>query len=476
MRAAADTEHMTGRRFASALVLAVLAAALPALFLISSVGDDVRLVTASSIHLYIVAVPAIVAGLLAALTGRAAAQRRDARAAIASAGFTVLAGILAVHGLASPGVILPADEFHVISASGGLAVPIAGAVLVLAASRRVTVWTARRIWLPLVLSFTTVVGVGTLVLTVPSVVPAIPLGTPSVRGAVVAITLAVYALLIVRTLETATLTRRIMDLGMPVGFAWLATSGVDAVVGSTFSIGFWLSHALELAGTAIVGASLIVDLRRVEPSHALLRRLDIATVVVDEAGLLGGQVRALLESLAHKDEHTREHTERVASLAIQVGRELGLAAAQLRVLAIAALVHDIGKLRTPRGILSKPGSLSDEEFDVIRRHPTDGVAILRHLGGFGSVEQAVLGHHERLDGSGYPRSLAQDDIPLEARILAVCDVYDALTSDRVYRGAWSDAAAQELLVDGAGTTFDPACVAALRHVLERRDGEEPLAA
>ena len=158
--------------------------------------------------------------------------------------------------------------------------------------------------------------------------------------------------------------------------------------------------------------------------------------------------------LAEKDASTEEHTRRVAALAVEVGEQLGLPPARLRSLAIGGLLHDMGKLSVPDAILQKPGPLDDAEFDAIKLHPERGHELLTELGGFDErVTRLVLDHHERLDGNGYPRGLEADDLDLETRILAVCDVYDALVSPRVYRAAWT-ASALALLRRETGTAFD----------------------
>ena len=216
---------------------------------------------------------------------------------------------------------------------------------------------------------------------------------------------------------------------------------------------------------------------RQTPSGALWRRLELREVIASEEELLGGWVRSFLDSLAVKDVYTREHTRRVASLSVTVAEGLGLRGERLRTLVVAALLHDIGKLRVPYEILQKAGPLTDEEFAVIKRHPADGVSLLRHVGGFASAEPVVLAHHERLDGRGYPNGLSGDEVPLDARILSACDVYDALTSRRVYRDAWASERALALLQDETGTAFDPAVVAALVAVVAPASAAtEPLAA
>ena len=196
------------------------------------------------------------------------------------------------------------------------------------------------------------------------------------------------------------------------------------------------------------------------------------TMVASEEAYLGARVRALMVRLAAKDASTEEHTRRVAALAVELGEQLGLSPNRLRSLAIGGLLHDIGKLSVSTAILQKPGPLDDEEFSEIKLHPERGRELLSELGSFDDdVKRLVLDHHERLDGTGYPRGLRGDDLDLATRILAVCDVYDALVSSRVYRAAWSRDQALELLRDEAGVGFDARCVNALEQVLDGRVAE-----
>ena len=231
-------------------------------------------------------------------------------------------------------------------------------------------------------------------------------------------------------------------------------------------LGWWLGHAAELVGIGCVGVPVAMDLYRGEQSRPLAGDLRGADLVRAADDFLGPSVRALLVRLAEKDEYTAAHTRGVALRAVQVGDELGLPPARLRDLAIGALLHDVGKLSVPDEILKKPSGLTDEEFDVIRRHPEWGRELVTELGGFSPlVAELVMDHHERLDGSGYPRGLHGQRLSLETRVLAVCDVYDALISNRVYRNAWSQEDALELLRRESGREFDARCVAALERVL-----------
>jgi diguanylate cyclase (GGDEF)-like protein len=168
--------------------------------------------------------------------------------------------------------------------------------------------------------------------------------------------------------------------------------------------------------------------------------------------------RALAKIMEAKDEGTQEHVRRVRDLSVQLGQRLGLCASELQALEAASLLHDIGKLGVPEAILSKPGRLSESEVRQIRLHPELGADILDAIGFPFPLAPIVRHHHERWDGTGYPDGLAELDIPLGARILAVVDTYDALTSDRPYRTALSPAEAAEFLEDEAGRAFDPLVV------------------
>jgi putative nucleotidyltransferase with HDIG domain len=252
-----------------------------------------------------------------------------------------------------------------------------------------------------------------------------------------------------------------------VGLTWLAAALPPAMLLHWWELGWWLGHGFELIGIGIVGVPVALDLRRAAQSRSLSGDLSGTDLVSSEEAFLGAHVRALMVSLAEKDEYTEEHTRRVAQLAVRVGEELGLSPVRLRELATGAIVHDIGKLAVPDAILKKPSKLTLEEFDAVKRHCETGFRTLRELGFRDPVRRLVLDHHERLDGSGYPRGLAGPAISLDARILAVCDVYDALISARVYRDAFSHEQAVAILREEAGAKLDRRCVAALERVLTR---------
>jgi putative nucleotidyltransferase with HDIG domain len=177
------------------------------------------------------------------------------------------------------------------------------------------------------------------------------------------------------------------------------------------------------------------------------------------------QLGVLLEA---GDAYTHGHTRRVTRHSERVARGMGLSPTEVAKVRTAAATHDVGKVLTPREVLAKPGRLTDDEFAIVKKHPVDGAEMVAEMGD-PEITAMVRHHHERLDGSGYPDGLATDDIPLGARIIAVADTFDAMTSGRPYRAASKHKKALDVLSEEAGTRLDPVAVAAfLRYYSGKR--------
>ncbi len=174
----------------------------------------------------------------------------------------------------------------------------------------------------------------------------------------------------------------------------------------------------------------------------------------------------LAKAIEARDAYTLEHTERVAQQSLAIGRKMGLTPVELEALQRGAQLHDIGMIALPDSILQKPGPLDDEEWKRMRQHPTLGAEMVGTLRSSGEALEIILHHHERWDGLGYPAGLAGEDIPILARIVAVADSFDAMTSDRFYRQRRTVEQALELLRRGAGKEWDPKIVALAQEVLD----------
>ena len=166
-------------------------------------------------------------------------------------------------------------------------------------------------------------------------------------------------------------------------------------------------------------------------------------------------VRALAEAIDAKDTYTHGHSSRVAKYAREIAQRYGYSSEAVSNIYMMALVHDVGKIGVPDAVINKPGALTEEEFTQIRQHPVLGAKILEAIREMPSLSVGARCHHERYDGRGYPDGLAGASIPEEARIIAVADAYDAMTSRRSYREALPQAAVRSEIASGVGTQFDP---------------------
>ena len=181
---------------------------------------------------------------------------------------------------------------------------------------------------------------------------------------------------------------------------------------------------------------------------------------VAKENLLVGVVRAMVSALDAKDPYTCGHSERVALVGQRLARQMGMDDRYCDQLYLTGLLHDIGKIGISDAVLSKPGKLTDHEFDEIKRHPDQGWLILHDLDPLNYVLPGVLHHHESYNGTGYPDRLAGEEIPLDARILAVADAYDAMSSDRPYRKGMPAEKVEAILKAGAGTQWDTSVIEA----------------
>jgi putative nucleotidyltransferase with HDIG domain len=178
-------------------------------------------------------------------------------------------------------------------------------------------------------------------------------------------------------------------------------------------------------------------------------------------------ISSLVAALEAKDVYTKGHSVRVAEYAVAIAEEMGFSSDRVRQIEQAALLHDLGKVGVSRRVLAKEDKLTEGEYEEIKRHPDIGAHIVADVPYLAALVPMIEHHHERFDGHGYGGGEAGDAIPIESRILAVADSYDAMTSARPYRGAMSHEAALAELRNNAGTQFDPIAVAAFERGFER---------
>jgi HD-GYP domain-containing protein (c-di-GMP phosphodiesterase class II) len=445
------------------LAIAAAAGAVPALVFAATAGGHVMI--APLFHVITVGAAGALAAVAAVALSVIAARANDGRTVVLGVAFSVMATLLIIHAVSTPGAWLGANGLMQLTAA--INIPVGAALLASSAlpglSRprhaRALLWV--QLWL-----LAALVSAGAVALLHAGDIGELPRpGGPAARLLFV-LGAAALGLLAWRAGRTYLLTRRSLDLLVTIGLVWLIGGQYGLLAYDMMDPGWWVAHVFEVLGIGLVGIPTALDLRYAAASRPLVGDLRAAALVADEEAFLGGHVRALMLRLAAKDPSTEGHTRRVATLAVQIGEQLGLAERRLRLLALGGLLHDMGKLAVPDHLLKKPAQLSDHELAIVRLHPAWGRELLAELGGFPPlVLRLVESHHERLDASGYPNRPAAGDLELEVRILAVADVYDALTHARIYRPAWPPAHALGLLADGVGRQFDSSCVLALREVV-----------
>jgi putative nucleotidyltransferase with HDIG domain len=240
--------------------------------------------------------------------------------------------------------------------------------------------------------------------------------------------------------------------------------GVDAALAPVALVIAGAVHRDEVAMVAAVPLLAVFAVFARERHQRLIAMLELNNAYRGTALVLGDVIEA-------DDGYTGEHCKSVVALALEVGEELGLDAERRRDLEFGALLHDVGKVAIPKEIINKPGKLSPSEWTIIKTHTVEGQKMLDRVGGFmKDVGRIVRSHHEKWDGTGYPDGLAGQTIPLEARIIACCDSWNAMRTDRAYRAALPHSVAVSELRANTGSQFDPRVVEVLLAVVAEEAG------
>lgn len=448
--------------------LVIIGIAVPAsLVMLAMAGGGGTLVVPYQ-HFYVVSAISILAAVIAATLAIATVQIGLYRVLFLCLGFMSMGAIFAVHGLATPGILVPnvfgeyGGSAVAMSAYLSLAVPAA----FFAASylpgmsrleRRLPFWPAG--WLVLFVGIL-LTAYAAVALYNSMVIAGLPLSSPPYSTALAVGSIGLLFFAAVRQAASYRIARLASQANLIAAFVLLAEAAAAMVLFRVWTAGWWYYHLLMLAAVSVALRALLVERARGRSFRSVVEAALELEVSVDYEELDVEVVAALVAAVEVKDRGSQGHNRRVAELSVQIGRELGMSAAELRVLARTGLLHDVGKLGIPDAILDKQGSLSDQETDVMKTHPEIGLSILGRTGHFKRELLGVLYHHERMDGSGYPHGLAGDAIPIEARIIAVADTYDVLTSNRPYRRACSPVEGRRVVRKEAGNHLDPRVVKA----------------
>jgi HD-GYP domain-containing protein (c-di-GMP phosphodiesterase class II) len=386
------------------------------------------------------------------------AHRSDsAEVGILGAAMFGLSVLPLVHGLTAPGVLYGPNDAVVTSVLFAGPVAVVTCVPLLAPDSMLGRCLARhwQAWTNACIALASLLAAALLIR--PDLIGA-PASRSAAPIAVMGVGYAAMVTLSWRQLRLYWVSQHRAFLGASLAVGFIALTSTVWMGRDPFTIGWWAVHLFDVCGVfGVLGGLWFAPQLRAGVLEVLEPVRVRDPLAAFELGL-SPVVHEFVAALERKDQITRDHVVRVAELAGRTGEALHLPIVRLRHLMLGALLHDIGKLGIGDDILTKPGRLTDDEYTEIQRHTIIGDELLRTADGLILVAPIVRAHHERPDGHGYPDQLAGDAIPLEARIIAVCDAYDAMANTRHYRQGFGRDRAVAILREHAGSQWDPQIV------------------
>lgn len=422
----------------------------------------------SSFHFYIVSGASLLAAFACLILVLSARSLRETRILFLALSFFALGMIFAIHGLQTPGIIFDGTSAG-LERSPWLATLAAGlfATLSIVSVPRV----AERVNLRVPETvFVGAVSAITLYFVVSMAAPNWLQGFPTTKEwfqhLLTAITIGLLVFAGIRYYQSYLFARLPAQLSVAVGLFFLAQAQISLDFGTYWAYSWWMYHALFLAAFSAVLVGWSWELFRAGDARAIAEGI----VMRDALGQLNcgrsSDLIALADQIENHDLETFRHVDRVAAFAYAIGDEMGMGATKLRELVLSAQMHDVGKIGLPPYILTKADPLTPDEWTAITKHPANGSRIMARVPGLGDISRTIRHHHERFDGEGYPDGLKGEAIPVESRIIAVADTFDAITLARPYRAAMSPAEARAELERVAGTQLDPELVGVLIKLMD----------
>jgi diguanylate cyclase (GGDEF)-like protein len=421
-------------------------------------------------HLYLVTGIGLMGVILSLLITRVAVHTQNARIVILALAFFAIGIFLVVHALSTPGTLIP---FPSTGSKNAIIIGFLLCSVLLAASgptlprrwQRVSLEAC--LWLFPGITLLALL-IAALALVEPNFLIGVQKGKSSalIMGGWGATNVVLLSTAIVPHYRDFRLTGLSFHHAMVTGLLLLQVAVAALVVSLTWYVRWWEYHFLLFGGLGVILSGVLREAAR----RSDLLEVFATLLVGDTVGKLEHSytevLHALVDLVEARDRYTHGHSTRVARLSVTIGEAMGLSPEQLRNLHQAAVIHDLGKISVQDTLLNKPGALSVEEFALVAAHTVVGDQLVSRVPPLSFARPGIRWHHERLDGSGYPDGLKGEAIPLEARIIAVADVYDAMTSQRAYRAAVSPDTALAELRQHAGRKYDLRAVTALVECLK----------
>jgi HD-GYP domain-containing protein (c-di-GMP phosphodiesterase class II) len=419
-----------------------------------------------SFHFWSVTGTTIVAAVAGIVVIMSARSVRETRLLFLALAFASIAAIFSIHGLNTPGYYLQ-NNHHLslirVSAYASIFVGSCFAVLSAATLPPRAASAIERFGTQIFfVTVAALIGYIAVSLAYPEWLEWVPTENFPLQLVLSALLTCVVAYAIWRYVEAFLFARLPAQAAMIGALVLLLETQIAMLWGrGEFTYSWWLYHFLYLAAFAVLFAGWAYEAARAGTIKAIGDALSMRDAIAQLERGHDGALLELVEAIELKDVGTHGHVRRVGAYAVAIGHKLGLNAIEMRQLALAAKMHDVGKIGVPDHILKKPGPLNDDEFAEMQQHTERGGQIASRVEMLREVAPVIRAHHERRDGRGYPDGLAGDEIPRLARIISVADTYDAMVSDRPYRKGLAHAEAVAELRRVAGSQLDPVCVQAL---------------
>jgi len=413
-----------------------------------------------TLHFWSVGVTALAAAAACAVVVGSARSLRETRLLFLALAFIAIGAIFSVHGLLTPGIVM--EEFHQPLVVSSWASIIAGSALVAMSAMPTPKPLERAVQRAggAIFAWSTVALAAYILASFlfPSWLGWAPTERRSVQHLLTLLSTVLFAFAALRYAQAYQFARLPSQLAVTVALVLLAQVPAILNWGVLWHASWWMYHVVYGLAFCVLFAGWAIEVRRAGSLKVIAEALSMRDALAQLARGYDEHVLELVDAIEAKDRATRGHVHRVGEYALTIGKGLGLSAAELRALALAAELHDVGKIGVPDAILLKPGALTPEEYAEIKKHTWRGYDIATRIAQLRELAPVIRAHHERLNGSGYPDGLRGEEIPLLARIIAVADSYDAMTSSRPYRPAMSHAEAAAELRRVAGVELDACCV------------------
>ncbi len=455
-----------GQWYGWALALVVPLAVLLTLVRFPQYDPVLRVPVAHFISISLVGLAGTALGMM---TGIVAERSEDGRVLFLSLAFFTVSGFFFIHGFLTPNVLLgratSGEGWSTLVGMLGGALFLALSVLPPRPQLRWPLGKFRRglyalVFLSMVMALVISVADPEFILSPEAYESAYGEVVEAALWSATIVTVGLLAFAAWRYIQEFRLARLRIQSSVTYGILFLMDAQVAFALSRVWHLSWWVFHGLVLAGLATILVAIVTELGRGATVAESIQGLFLLGTVAKLERSYNETIGGLIGSVEARDPSTQGHSLRVAQIATLIGEAMHLSPEDLHKLHQAGVLHDVGKIGVPDAVLNKPASLTDEEFAVIRRHTVRGEAMIRTIPSLRATLPGIRSHHERWDGSGYPDGLAGEAIPLQGRILAVADVFDAMTSPRAYRRAHQLDAVLRELREGAGTRYDPEVIEA----------------